>query len=234
MSVDSDVLFAPDPEAVAATNAWAFLRWIAATRAAPARDWDGLVAWLATDAGAAAAQWLWGDRFAWLLFADIRPADRVVCAPDPAATVLIAPEAVIAAALDDSRFGVGLRVCVALGGPMADANRRRLVARAPGGMMLLGVGEGAAWGDPLSPVLARPEARRALQFLGHEDPTRAGWVARNVAEHAPAVPLVKTGRLEADRVEHGGAAAASPTFLLGKPKDATAQASASEPLGKEK
>jgi hypothetical protein len=44
-----DILYAPSRERVLATNAWAFLHWLATTRGIQLADWSALQAWSATE-----------------------------------------------------------------------------------------------------------------------------------------------------------------------------------------
>src|SRR3954447_14671794 len=69
------------------------------------------------------------------------------------------------------------------------------------------------------------------QFFRHENPARAGRMARDLTQPAPAIALVKARRLEADRVEHGGPAAALPSLFLERAQDFSAQPGTAQPLG---
>src|SRR5438105_1586787 len=64
------------------------------------------------------------------------------------------------------------------------------------------------------------------QSLRHEDPARARRIARDLAEDAPAVPLVEPRRLKADGVEHRRAAATSSPLVFRERQDAAAEAAA--------
>src|SRR3954453_14318399 len=68
------------------------------------------------------------------------------------------------------------------------------------------------------------------QFFRHENPARAGRMARDLTEPAPAIALVKAGRLEADRIEHGRAAAALPPLLFERTQNFGAEARTAQPL----
>ena len=86
----ADILYAPDRERVITTNAWAFLHWLRITRAVDLADWAAMQGWSAREPGAFAeamrafarqpevAMALIGPMAEALLFADLRPDDRVL------------------------------------------------------------------------------------------------------------------------------------------------------------
>ena len=87
----ADILYAPPPERVVTTNAWAFLHWLAAAGAVRLADWDALQRWsvaapaefqaaVAAFAGLRAGQDSRAIRrtAALLLHLDLRPDDRVL------------------------------------------------------------------------------------------------------------------------------------------------------------
>ena len=86
----AEILYAPNPERVVTTNAWAFLHWLRTTRGVPLADWAALQTWSASQpaafAGAIrvfarqpdAAPALVAPLAEALLHADLRPDDRVL------------------------------------------------------------------------------------------------------------------------------------------------------------
>jgi hypothetical protein len=117
-------------------------------------------------AGLPAAGWLPalsdGTR---LVLADPVPGRLLALAAETGATVLAAPAGRIAAAAFPRRDRAGLarlRTVVAVGGPMAPEARARVFAWVKADLMLLAAAGARLWGDPLSPVLARPRAEPAL------------------------------------------------------------------------
>src|SRR6185312_555890 len=76
------------------------------------------------------------------------------------------------------------------------------------------------------------ETTGSSQFLGHEDPAGARRVARDLAEHPPAILLVELRRLETDGVEHRPLAAALATLRLGHRQQPLAYPAAAQGLGK--
>src|SRR3954469_834253 len=71
------------------------------------------------------------------------------------------------------------------------------------------------------------------QFFRHENPARAGRMARDLTKPAPAIALVEHRRLKADRVEHGGPAAAPPPLFLECPQNLSAETRTAQRLGQE-
>jgi hypothetical protein len=123
----AEILYAPNPERVVSTNAWAFLHWLRTLRRAACNSLEGLRTWstqepeafedaLGTFAGTFRApsplscktpRRVWGLAD-WLLFADLRPDDQLLVvdgagtglfdrAGNQDASVLIAPARALAA-----------------------------------------------------------------------------------------------------------------------------------------
>jgi hypothetical protein len=191
----AEILYAPSPERVVATNAWAFLYWLRMVRRISLVGWDALLVWSAqepatfddairTFAGQSpvpsalsrkAPGRAWGVAD-YLLFADLRPDDRLVVMEgegtdpfgrtgDEGGSVLIAP----AQALAGSAFQrpnrpnlANLRTIIATGGPMSPEQRRRIYTWVKADVMLLACAGNRYWGNPLEPVLARPSPAPAF------------------------------------------------------------------------
>lgn len=257
---DDDILYRPDAERVATTNAWAFLHWLHTTAEASLSGWSELVRFssaepsafraaitrfaqlppeptrlarhpgpqealalrpagggrltftrdqLATEGASLTAGIAAPLSRTWhpgllvrpaaelLLHADLRPDDRVLLAGVPAwpwlvallegstlilaasgsaallttaaeeqATVLVAPAGTLAsAAFQRSRQRPdlsALRSIVATGGPLSPEGRRRIYTWVKPNLMLLARSGDTFWGNPLEPVLARPQATPAF------------------------------------------------------------------------
>ncbi|MBW4093768.1 MAG: hypothetical protein HIU82_22150 [Proteobacteria bacterium] len=100
-----------------------------------------------------------------LIVSTTTPAALLPLAAETGATVLAAPAGWIAAAAfprPDRLHLAALRSVIALGGPMAPASRARVYAWIKPDVMLLAQAGDRWWGNPLSPVCARPVAERAL------------------------------------------------------------------------
>ncbi len=127
-------------------------------------------------AGVSAAAWLPaladGTR---LILADAPAARLLPLAAETGATVLAAPAGQIAEAAfprPDRPHLAALRSLVALGGPMAPEARARVYAWIKPDVMLLATTGDRLWGNPLSPVHARPAAEPGLFAPRHD-----GWQA---------------------------------------------------------
>jgi len=180
----AEVLYVPHRERVVATNAWAFLHWLRATRGVDLPHWAALQRWSVRDSSAftaAIVEFAGGEKergalAGRLLFADLRPDDRLCeqgpdC-PDPLsraaedrATVLVAP----AQTLTNAAFQrpvrpnlARLRTIIATGGPMSPEARRRVYTWVKADVMLLASAGDTYWGNPLEPVLAQPPATPAF------------------------------------------------------------------------
>ncbi len=91
--------------------------------------------------------------------------DPLVEAAEQMATVLVAPEQVLAnaAVRRPRRLGLAvLRLIVATGGPLSPEGRRRIYTWVKADVMLVARTGDTLWGNPLEPVLARPMATPAL------------------------------------------------------------------------
>ncbi len=100
-----------------------------------------------------------------LIVATTTPARLLPLAAETGATVLAAPAGWIAEAAfprPDRPQLAALRSVIALGGPMAPAARARVYAWIKPDVMLLAQAGDRWWGNPLSPVHARPAAERAV------------------------------------------------------------------------
>lgn len=122
-----------------------------------------------------------------LLFLDLRPDDSVLAvtpfaglpatappptpaallpaAADHSATILIAPARLLAEATGPAPVRsdhTALRTLLAIGGPMSPPARARIYSNVKSDVLLLAAAGDRVWGDPLSPVLARPRAAPAL------------------------------------------------------------------------
>ena len=171
----AEILFAPDRERIASTNAWAFMHWMRATQVTDVTSWaalqqysanrpDAFSAALAAFAGARiSAEMSAGDLAGLLLHADLRPDDRVVAAgiawPWPAwryATAVrleTAPDPITAAAEERAS------VLVAPAGALAEATFRRSHRSELGTLRSI-----VAVGGPLS-----AQARRRIYTWGKAD-----------------------------------------------------------------
>ena len=201
----AEILYAPDRERIASTNAWAFLHWLRTTRAIDLADWAALRRWSEGEPASfaeairafagqtAAASPLIPPLAEALLHADLRPDDRALVsgpvmpwlaaqangtailtaatadplaeAADQAASVLVAPEQVLAnaAVRRPRRLALApLRIIVAAGGPLSPEARRRIYTWVKADVILLARTGDTLWGNPLEPVLARPPATPAL------------------------------------------------------------------------
>src|SRR3954466_14487049 len=69
------------------------------------------------------------------------------------------------------------------------------------------------------------------QFFHHENPARAGRMARDLTKPAPAIALVEHRRLKADRIDPGGPAAPLPSLLFEGSQHISAEPRAAQPLG---
>jgi hypothetical protein len=195
----AEVLYTPNREQVVTTNVWAFLHWLRMTRRVALADWAALQAWSAREPAAfeeAVAAFagslltaredrteLGGlaDR---LLFADLRPDDRLLVvtsgatdlldqAAEASASVLVAPAQVIAEAAFQrpQRPDLSaLRTIIAMGGPMSPEARRRIYAWVKADVMLLARSGDTFWGNPLEPVLAQQPATPAFLSGGKRNP----------------------------------------------------------------
>ena len=191
----AEILYAPEPERVVSTNVWAFLHWLRMVRRLTLDGWAGVQGWSAREpaafedavrafarspfvppiltAGAPGLVWGLADR---LLFADLRPDDRLVVfegagtglfdrAGGEGASVLIAPGQVLAASAfqrPDRPNLASLRTIIATGGPMSPEARRRIYTWVKADVMLLACAGSTYWGNPLEPVLAAPPATPAF------------------------------------------------------------------------
>ena len=191
----ADTLYAPNRERVVSTNAWAFLHWLRVVRLVPLDGWDDALAWSAREPQAfdeairtfarsspapsaltremPGSSWSLADR---LLFADVRPDDRLVVADaaetapfdragNEHASVLIAPAQVLAASAfqrPNRPNLANLRTIIATGGPMSPEARRRIYTWVKADVMLLACAGNTYWGNPLEPVLAEPPATPAF------------------------------------------------------------------------
>ncbi len=100
-----------------------------------------------------------------LIVATTTPARLLPLAAETGTTVLAAPAGWIAEAAfprPDRPHLAALRSVIALGGPMAPAARARVYAWIKPDVMLLAQAGDHWWGNPLSPVHARPAAERAV------------------------------------------------------------------------
>ena len=100
-----------------------------------------------------------------LIVAATTPARLLPLAAETGATVLAAPAGWIAEAAfprPDRPHLAALRSVIALGGPMAPAARARVYAWVKSDVMLLAQAGDRWWGNPLSPVRARPAAERGV------------------------------------------------------------------------
>ena len=188
----------PDPERVVSTNAWAFLHWLRMVRRLAFDGWDGARAWSAREPAAfedaigafartspppvlltgKAPGRVWSPAD-WLLFADLRPDDRLLVlegadtspfdrAGDERASILIGPAQMLAAsAFQRPRRPnlANLRTIIAIGGPMSPEARRRIYTWVKADVMLLACAGNTYWGNPLEPVLAEPPATPAFLTL---------------------------------------------------------------------
>jgi hypothetical protein len=190
----AEVLYAPNREQLVTTNAWAFLHWLRTTLRVDLSHWAALQRWsvhqpadfaaaILAFAGnslppSAGGTWGAGARALadCLLFADVRPDDRLFAAepdcPDPLAgaareqaTILLAPAKSLAGAAfrRTTRPDLAdLRTIIATGGPMSPEARRRIYTWVKADVMLLARAGDTYWGNPLDPVLARPPATPAF------------------------------------------------------------------------
>lgn len=191
----AEILYAPNAERVVSTNAWAYLHWLRMTGGMSLDGWDKLRAWAAREPAAfeyairtfAQASPLpepdsrrapgraWGPAD-WLLFADLRPDDRLVAiegeetepfarAGDEGASILIAPAQVLSASAfqrPNRPNLANLRTIIATGGPMSPEARRRIYTWVKADVLLLACAGGTYWGNPLEPVLADPRPTPAF------------------------------------------------------------------------
>jgi hypothetical protein len=100
-----------------------------------------------------------------LIVSTTTPAALLPLAAETGATVLAAPAGWITEAAfprPDRLHLAGLRSVIALGSPMAPAERARVYAWIKPDVMLFAQAGDRWWGNPLSPVSARPVAERAL------------------------------------------------------------------------
>ena len=112
-----------------------------------------------------------------LILAEATPARLLPLAAETGATVLAAPAGWIteAAVMRGDQPGLGaLRALVALGGSMAPAARARVYGWIKADVMLFARAGARYWGNPLSPVMARPAAEPALFCSGAPDPRTGG------------------------------------------------------------
>ncbi len=100
-----------------------------------------------------------------LIVATTTPARLLPLAAETGATVLAAPAGWIAEAAfprPDRPHLAALRSVIALGGPMAPTARARVYAWVKSDVMLLAQAGDRWWGNPLSPVRARPAAEQGV------------------------------------------------------------------------
>ncbi len=75
--------------------------------------------------------------------------------------------------------------------------------------------------------------RMRRESLRHENPRRARRVTGDATELLPAVALVKSRRLKADRIEHRGTTTSPHALFLSQRKHAGAEPTAAQNLGQE-